>query len=93
LSTLEKAIEIAKQLANLPADRDVKRVVFPAPKPFFEQWFGDPDASEIRAAKAKSELMESMPADVRRAFRYVEMFDQMQRGEAMAMLPFELNIR
>jgi protease-4 len=89
----EKAIEIAKQLANLPADRDVKRVVFPAPKPFFEQWFGDPDASEIRAAKAKSELIESMPADVRRAFRYVEMFDQMQRGEAMAMLPFELNIR
>ena len=89
----EKAIEIAKQLANLPADRDVKRVVFPAPKPFFEQWFGDPDASEIRAAKAKSELIESMPADVRRAFRYVEMFDQMQRGEAMAMLPFDLNIR
>jgi protease-4 len=89
----EKAIEIAKQLANLPADRDVKRVVFPAPKPFFEQWFGDPDASEIRAAKAKSELIDSMPADVQRAFRYVEMFDQMKHGEAMALLPFELNIR
>jgi protease-4 len=89
----EKAIEIAKQLANLPADRDVKRVVFPAPKPFFEQWFGDPDASEIRAAKAKSDLIDSMPADVRHAFRYVEMFDQMKHGEAMALLPFELNIR
>ena len=89
----EKAIEIAKQLANLPADQDVRRVVFPAPKPFFEEWFGDPDASEIRAAKAKSELIESLPADVRRAFRYMEVFEQMKRGEAMAMLPFELNIK
>jgi protease-4 len=89
----EKAIEIAKQLANLPADQDVRRVVFPAPKPFFEEWFGDPDASEIREAKAKSELIESLPADIRRAFRYMEVFEKMKHGEAMAMLPFELNIR
>ena len=89
----EKAIEIAKQLANLPADRDVKRVVFPAPKPFFEEWFGDPDASEIREAKAKSELIESLPTDIRRAFRYMEVFERMKHGEAMAMLPFELNIK
>ena len=33
---LEKAIEIAKQLANLPADKDVRRVVFPVPRPLFE---------------------------------------------------------
>jgi protease-4 len=89
----EKAIEIAKQLAGLPAEQDVKRVVFPAPKPFFEEWFGDPDASEIREAKAKSQLIEALPADVRRAFRYMEVFEQMKRGEAMAMLPFELNIK
>jgi protease IV len=89
----EKAIEIAKQLANLPADQDVRRVVFPAPKPFFEQWFGDPDASEIREARAKAAVLESLPADVRRAFRYMEIFERMKHGEAMAMLPFELNIR
>ena len=89
----ERAISIAKELAGLPADQDVRRVVYPAPRPFLEEWFGDPDASEIREAKAKSELIESLPADVRRAFRYMEMFEQMKRGEAMLMLPFELNIK
>ncbi|MBK7932196.1 MAG: signal peptide peptidase SppA [Acidobacteria bacterium] len=33
---LEKAIDIAKQLAELPAEKDVRRVVFPEPRPFFE---------------------------------------------------------
>jgi hypothetical protein len=37
--------------------------------------------------------MESMPADVRKAFRYASIFDQMKRGEAMLMLPFELEIK
>ena len=89
----EKAISIAKELAGLPADQDVRRVVFPEPRPFFETWLSDPDASEIREAKAKSELIESLPEDIRRAFRYMEIFERMQRGEAMAMLPFELNIQ
>ena len=89
----EKAIEIAKQLANLPADKDVKRVVFPAPRSFFETWFSDPDSSEIKEAKAKAELVEALPEDIRRAFRYMEIFEQMRHGEAMLMLPFELNIQ
>jgi hypothetical protein len=37
--------------------------------------------------------MESLPADVRRAFRYAELLDRMQQGEAMVMLPFELQIK
>jgi hypothetical protein len=43
--------------------------------------------------KARQALMESMPADVRKAFRYASIFDQMKQGEAMLMLPFELEIK
>ncbi len=90
---MEKAIAIAKELANLPADKDVRRIVFPAPKSFFEAWFGDPDAAEIKEQKAKAALIESLPEDVRKAFRYAELLDQMKRGEAMLMMPFELQVK
>lgn len=94
---LEKAIEIAKQEAGLPADKDVRRVVFPAPKPFFQQWFGSNEDAEITAsmkeAEAKRALVEAMPAEMRKAFRYAELLDRMRNGEAMFMLPFELEIK
>ena len=90
---LEKAIEVAKQLANLPADKDVKRVIFPAPKPFFETLFGDDASAQTKEQMAQQALFESLPADARRAFRYTQLFDRMQRGEAMLMLPFELEIK
>ncbi|MBP9664380.1 MAG: signal peptide peptidase SppA [Pyrinomonadaceae bacterium] len=89
---LEKAIEIAKALAELPADKDVKRVVFPEPRPLLEELFGDDDTSQVQE-QAQAALLESVPADVRRAFRFAALFDRMQRGEAMLLLPFELTIR
>ena len=88
---LEKAIEIAKQLANLPADKDVKRVIFPEPRPFFETLFGNDESTEISSEqRAKKALADSLPADARRALRFAELFDRMKRGDAMMMLPFEL---
>ena len=91
---LEKAIDIAKELASLPADKDVRRVVFPAPRPFLETIFGSPKESQTTAdEKAQRALLESLPEDVRRAFRYAELFDRMKHGEAMLMLPFELEIK
>ena len=91
---LERAIEVAKQLAGLPADKDVKRVVLPAPRPFFETLFGDPDETQTSAdQKAQQALADSLPEDLRRVFRYADLFDRMKRGEAMLMLPFELEIK
>ncbi|MBK8304402.1 MAG: hypothetical protein IPK98_13740 [Chloracidobacterium sp.] len=87
---LEKAISIAKELANLPADKDVRRVVFPAPRPFFETLFNDETSSE---AKAQEVVIKSLPSDIRRSFRYMAMFDQMQQGRGMMMMPFELTIK
>ena len=90
---LEKAISIAKELANLPADKEVKRVVFPEPRPFLETWFGSNASSETKEQQAQAALLESLPADVRRSFRYAALLDQMQRGQAMLMMPFELEIK
>lgn len=93
---LEKAISVAKELAELPADKDVRRIVLPEPKPFLESFFGDEssiDASDSKAEQARQALLESLPTDIRRAFRYAWVFDRMQRGEAMLMLPFDLEIR
>jgi len=91
---LEKAIEIAKQLANLPADKDVRRVVFPAPKPFFENWFGSDDStSDAKQQAAQKAVADALPADVRKSLKYASMLDQMQRGDAMLLMPFELEIK
>ena len=91
---LERAIDVAKELAGLPADKDVKRVVFPAPRPFFEEWFGSSDDdAEAQAKQAQKAVADALPADVRKALRYVELFNRMERGEAMMMLPFELEIK
>lgn len=90
---LNKAVEVAKQLANLPADKEVKRVMFPAPRPFFQGVFGSGDEEATVEAKQREALMRALPEDARRLFRYAALFDQMKRGEAMAMMPFELKIK
>lgn len=90
---LEKAISVAKELAGLAADKDARRVVFPAPRPFLEEYFGSENAELTADQKAQKALIESLPADVRKAFKYVSLFDQMKRGEAMLMMPFELSIK
>src|SRR5215204_1096090 len=58
---LEKAIEIAKQLANLPADKDVRRVAFPEPRSFFDEYFGSDDSTfaETEEFKAKKALADA----------------------------------
>jgi len=90
---LEKAVSIAKDLAGLPADKDVKRIVFPAPRPFLESYFGNDTSSQTKEQQAQTALLESLPADIRRSFRFAALFDRMQRGEAMMLLPFDLQIK
>jgi hypothetical protein len=48
------------------------------------------------SAKEKAQqqaILNALPKDVRKLFRYSALFDQMRRGEALAMMPFELEIR
>ena len=90
---LEKAIEVAKNLANLPADKEVQRVSFPAPQSFFERIFGGSSLIETKEQAAQEALVKSLPEDARRTLRYAEMFDKMKNGETMMMMPFEITVK
>lgn len=89
---LDRAVEVAKQLANIPADKGVRRVVLPAPRTLLGQFLGaDDDNTSINITQQRT--VEALPADVRRTLRYAAVLDRMQRGEIMAMLPFDIEIK
>jgi protease-4 len=90
---LDKAVEIAKQLANIPADKNVRRVVLPAPRTFLQQYFGGGSDEATVAAQKQNAAINALPEDVRRHLRYLSIFEHIQRGETMAMLPYDLQIK
>jgi protease IV len=92
---MDKAVEVAKQLAGLPADKGVRRVVFPAPRPLLQQWLGGggEDSASVKAREQRAAIESALPADMRRALRYLSILENMKRGETMAMLPFDLQIK
>lgn len=93
---LEKAIDIAKELAALPADKDVTRVAYPRPVPFLSKIFGsgeDTTFSKTEEQKAQEAVIKALPQDVRKTLKYASMLDQMKNGEAMLIMPFELEIK
>jgi protease-4 len=94
---LDKAIEIAKQLANIPADKTVQRVIRPQPPGFFEQFMssgGDDDSEQTSTeVKKQAALVAALPEDMRRTLRYMQLMDRAKHGEAVYMMPFDLRIR
>src|SRR5882762_3062025 len=93
---LDKAIEIAKQLANIPAEKSIQRVILPKPPSLFAELMnGGDEESEVISTQAKQQaaILEAMPVDVRRAVRYAQLLDRSRSGEAIYMLPFDLRIR
>ena len=90
---IERAIEIAKDLAKLPADQDVRRVNYPEPGSFLQSVMGGGASIETDEQKAQRALAASLPENMRKTLRYASILDRMQRGEAMMMLPFELEIK
>ncbi|MEO6393226.1 MAG: signal peptide peptidase SppA [Pyrinomonadaceae bacterium] len=92
---LEKAIDEAKILAKLPLDKDVHRVIFPAPRTFLQQFFnrGGDDAAASARLQQQRAVFAALPEDTRRTLRYAAMMDQMKNGEVMAMMPFDLRIK
>jgi protease IV len=92
---LDRAVEVAKELAKIPADKGVRRVVFPAPRTFLQQFFGggdEPDSATVRAEQQRAAFINSMPAEMRPALRRAAMFERFPQGQALVILPFELKI-
>ena len=93
---LDKAIEIAKQLANIPADKSVQRVIRPQPPGFLEELLSaSGEESEQTSAEIKQHaaLMAALPEDARRAWRYMRLMDRAKNGEAIYVMPYDLRIR
>jgi protease-4 len=93
LGGLDRAVEVAKQLANIPADNKVRRVVFPAQRTLVQEIFGsDEGEASISVRRQQQAALESLPEDVRRTLQYAAFFSRIRRGEIMAMMPYQLRV-
>jgi protease-4 len=90
---LDRAVEVAKQLAGIPADKNVRRVVFPAPRTFLDQLLGTGSDEATVESGQQNAAINALPEDVRRSLRYLSLFEHVRRGETMAMMPFDLRIK
>jgi len=90
---LDKAIEVAKQLAKIPADKGVERVILPYPTTFLQELLsGGSDNSNTQVEQQRA-VFAAMPEDARRALRYMQLMDKMKNGESMLLMPFDLRIK
>jgi protease-4 len=91
---LERAISVAKQLANIPADKEVRRVILPYPRSFFEKLFNQETDDETQLKlKQQRAIFDALPEEMRRAFQYAALLDRMKQGDALAIMPYELRIK
>ena len=90
---LDKAIEVAKQLAKIPADKGVERVILPYPTTFLQELLsGGSDNSNTQVEQQRA-VYAGLPEDARRALRYMQLMDKMKNGESMMLMPYDLRIK
>lgn len=89
---LDKAIDVAKQLAKIPADKGVQRVIFPYPTTFLQQLLSGSDSSNTELEQQRA-VFAALPEDARRALRFMALMDRMKYGETMLLLPYDLRVR
>jgi protease-4 len=88
---LDRAIEVAKDLANLPKDKEIQRVILPVPRSFVQQVLSKGDRAEI--SMQQQAILSALPEDVRRTLKYASFFDRFKTGEMMAMSSCEVEIK
>lgn len=90
---LDRAIEVAKQLANIPADKGVQRVILPYPQTFLQQlMMSGGDNSNTQVAQQRA-VLAALPEDARRAFRFMSLMERMKTGEKMLVMPFDIRVK
>jgi protease-4 len=91
---LDKAIEVAKQLAKIPADKGVERVILPYPTTFLQQLLsGGDDNANTKVEQQRAAVYAALPEDARRAFRYMQLMDRMKNGESMLLMPYDIRVK
>jgi len=90
---LDKAIEVAKQLAKIPADKGVERVILPYPTTFLQELLsGGSDTSNTQVEQQRA-VYAALPEDARRALRYMQLMDKMKNGESMMLMPYDIRVK
>jgi protease-4 len=92
---LDRAVEVARELAKIPADKGVRRVIYPAPRTFFQQLFGggdEEDSASVKTRQQRAAFINSMPAEMRPVLRRAAMFERFPANQTLAIMPFELKI-
>jgi protease-4 len=90
---LERAVEVAKELAKIPTDKGVQRVIFPYPRTFLQELLSGGGEDPNTQTEQQRAVMAAMPEDLRRAFRYLALLDRMKDGESMLLMPFDIRIK
>lgn len=92
---LDRAVEVAKELANIPKDKGVRRVILPHPRTFLQELMSSNDEtrSQTRQREQQRAVLAALPEDARRSLRYMMLLDRMKSGESMLLMPFELRIK
>ena len=90
---LDKAIEVAKQLAKIPADKGVERVILPYPTTFLQELlYGGNDNSNTQIEQQRA-VFAALPEDARRALRFMMLMDRMKNGDTMLVMPFDIRVK
>jgi protease-4 len=92
---LDRAVEVAKELAKIPKDKGVHRVILPHPQTFLQELMntGDETRSQTHQMQQQRAVMAALPEDARRALRFMALMDRMKRGESMLLMPFDLRVK
>jgi protease-4 len=90
---LDKAIEVAKGLAKIPADKGVERVILPYPTTFLQQILNGGGENSNTKIEQQQAVVAALPEDARRALRYMALMERMRNGETMFLMPFDLRVK
>src|SRR6267142_1393894 len=87
---LDRAVEVAAELAKIPKDKGVHRVILPYPRTFIQELMSSGDDQTSLKTKQQRAVLATLPDDARRAFHYMSMLDRMKDGESSLLMPFDL---
>lgn len=90
---LDRAIDVAKELAKIPANKGVERVIFPYPTTFLQQLLSGSGENSNTKLEQQRMVYASLPEDARRALRFMALMDRMKNGETMLVMPFDVRVK
>ncbi len=90
---LDRAVDVAKELAKIPANKGVERVILPYPTTFLQQLLSGGGENSNAQIEQQRMVYSSLPEDARRALRYMALMDRMKNGESMFLMPFDVRVK